>query len=334
MKKTKIHFFHGFLGQTSDWDEVIKSFDGHVHRIMGDAVMAYFGGKYISSETSIIDGINCASILRFFIESITSPTLMSEGFERPFGIRIGLDFGMKDNVLWSSYGYPNMEEITATSFFVDVASKLQHSAGKNQIMIGDSLKSFIDIPEELLKVKTKIKSGDTVEVPYLEPNYSDSDGKKINYKQFIFNWEEYLKYSPMNYDQSNINTLTNSKINLSIKTEVYSDKEGYCENKYDSCAYILEKDKHLKFIVNTALLLHLRPYTLYFIVENHGMEAREDCGDCCGSHESVIRVDKNDDSYTKYNWEHSMYRGLHYMTIKLRTDKGLQREIRYGLYVK
>ena len=25
--------------------EVVKAFDGHVHRIMGDAVMAYFGGK-------------------------------------------------------------------------------------------------------------------------------------------------------------------------------------------------------------------------------------------------------------------------------------------------
>ena len=55
---------------------------------------------------------------------IVVPKLNYEDY--PFGIRIGIDYGPKEKVYWSSYGYLNMSEVTATSFYVDVASKLQH----------------------------------------------------------------------------------------------------------------------------------------------------------------------------------------------------------------
>lgn len=38
-----------------------------------------------------------------------------------------------------NYGIPGINEVTATSFFVDIASKLQHKAPKNSIMLGESL---------------------------------------------------------------------------------------------------------------------------------------------------------------------------------------------------
>ncbi|HZW40280.1 MAG TPA: adenylate/guanylate cyclase domain-containing protein [Ignavibacteriaceae bacterium] len=128
--------------------ELICSFDGHVHRIMGDAVMAFFGGKDKSTENSIIDAINCASLLQYFMEKVVRPRL---DYDNPLGIRIGLDYGSK--VLWSNYGYYNVNEVTATSINVDVTAKLQHQAGRNNILIGDALKKHIDFPSELLSYK-------------------------------------------------------------------------------------------------------------------------------------------------------------------------------------
>ena len=46
--------------------DLVSAFDGHVHRIMGDAVMAYFGGTSVSVEQGAIDALNCASVLRYF----------------------------------------------------------------------------------------------------------------------------------------------------------------------------------------------------------------------------------------------------------------------------
>src|SRR5699024_5247206 len=99
-----------------------------VHRIMGDAVMAYFGGKDTNDYDDIINALNCSAVIRYFIEKVVAPQLEIEGFEDPFGIRIGLDYGEESDVIWSVYGFPGIDEVTATSFYVDVASKLQHSA--------------------------------------------------------------------------------------------------------------------------------------------------------------------------------------------------------------
>jgi adenylate cyclase len=139
--------------------EIIKSFDGHVHRIMGDAVMAFFGGMEVSSECASVDAINCAAVLQLFAEQVVRIDLGDEGLADPFGIRIGIDYGSEEKVLWSSYGYPGMDEVTATSFHVDIASKLQHSAGRNQVMIGQSLKEILDFPDDLLDIKTVQKDG-------------------------------------------------------------------------------------------------------------------------------------------------------------------------------
>src|SRR3569833_3943192 len=38
--------------------EMVRSFDGHVHRFMGDAVMAFFGGSETSAEDAALAAIN------------------------------------------------------------------------------------------------------------------------------------------------------------------------------------------------------------------------------------------------------------------------------------
>ncbi len=133
--------------------EAVKAFDGHVHRIMGDPVMAYFGGTSVRHGVAAIDALNCTALLQLLVRNSVIPFLQRHGFDEGFGIRVGLDHGPESKVLWRSYGYPGMEEITATSFHVDVASKLRHAAGRHQVMVGDSLREFLDFPDELLTVR-------------------------------------------------------------------------------------------------------------------------------------------------------------------------------------
>ena len=310
--------------------EIIKSFDGHVHRIMGDAVMAYFGGLKMTPEAGVIDGLNCASVLCYFVDQSVVPKLNAMGFEDPFGIRVGVDFGKREDVLWSSYGYPGMEEVTATSFYVDVSSKLQQAAGRNQIMIGESIRSFIDFPEELLSVKTITKNGNKEPVTYLQPNHTNAEGKPINYSQHILNWESYLKYSPLSQLSTEINPSGNG---IGLSAGVYNEKGGQFEGDYSSTSSSLPKNKWIKFKLRIPYRPML-PYTIKFIVENHGVEARNIGGETLGNHSTAIpiRTAKEHDDIS--HWEYTAYRGLHYMIVEVHTHLGLKHKAHFGVYIE
>lgn len=316
--------------------EIIKSFDGHVHRIMGDAVMAFFGGMNVSPECAAVDAINCAAILQLFVEQAVRPILSSEGLDDPFGIRIGIDYGSEENVLWSSYGYPGMDEVTATSFHVDVASKLQHSAGSNQIMLGQSLKEFLDFPDDFLDIKTVQKNGKEVPKIYLEPNHTDHHGDPINYKQFLLNWNKYLLFSPFVQRNKNLSLVgANEPKTIPISVEVCSKKNGINEYNYKSCSTLIYKEKCLLFRMNLPYMPML-PYTVKFIVENHGEEAREDNSQTdkpYGNHTTIKRVNTQKEHDNLMHWEYTKYRGLHYMIVEVHTHQGLSHRTRIGVYV-
>ncbi|MDE0838983.1 MAG: adenylate/guanylate cyclase domain-containing protein [Kiritimatiellae bacterium] len=162
--------------------EMVRAFDGHVHRFMGDALMAFFGGAKISPEDSAMAAINCAAMLRQFMKVAVLPGLQQRGIDtKDLGFRIGIDYGEDSKVLWASYGHSKVNEVTATSFYVDVAAKLQHQAGRNQVMLGDSLLSFLDFPDPFREVKTQTRNGEEEAVPVLLPNLSDANGQPINY---------------------------------------------------------------------------------------------------------------------------------------------------------
>jgi adenylate cyclase len=317
--------------------EIVNAFDGHVHRIQGDAVMAYFGGMQMTSECAIVDALNCASIIQCFAENIVRPVLASEGFEDPFGIRIGIDYGSEENVLWSSYGYPGMDEVTATSFYVDVASKLQHSAGRNQIMIGQSLKEFIDFPDELLAIKTERQGDQEKRLPYLMPNHTDQQGNPINYKQFLFDWEKYLNFSPLYSAQSNLTLPANTSFNpLHVDVEIYSEEDNDLVCNYKSCSTPVVKGQRLKFQPNLAYMPML-PYKMRFKVENHGEQAKEanrDTENLYGNHETTREITTQKEHENLYHWEHTLYRGLHYMTVEVHTHKGITHQSTIGVYIK
>ncbi len=310
--------------------EIIKSFNGHVHRIMGDAVMAYFGGRTVAPESGIVDGLNCASVLGYFVEQSVVPKLNSMGYKEPFGIRVGVDFGKEADVLWSSYGYPGMEEVTATSFFVDVASKLQHAASRNQIMIGESIRSFIDFPEDLLSVKSVTLNGNKVPVPYLQPNHTDGQGNPINYRQYELNWNAYLKHSPIaQFDP----TYHKNADGIRITAEIYSERGGQFEGIYSPTSRFLPKGKSVKFSLNLPYL-PLLPYTIKFKVENHGVDARNKAGDICGNHvtDKIVSTVKEHENIV--HWEDTAYRGLHFMIIEVYTHQRLSHKTQFGVFIE
>ena len=136
--------------------EVVRALDGHVHRFMGDALMAFFGGSSVHKESSALAAINCSAFLRLLMEVSVIPSLQTRGIDiRDLGFRVGLDFGDDSQVLWSSYGYSNVQEVTATSFHVDVSAKLQGMAAKDAAMLGQGLIDFLDFPETFYKIKNE-----------------------------------------------------------------------------------------------------------------------------------------------------------------------------------
>lgn len=308
--------------------DIATSFDGHVHRIMGDAIMVFFGGKSQRTEESVINAINAACAIQFFAKRVVVPQLQ-EGFgpDEAFGIRIGLDYAPQDKIVWGSYGYAGVNEVTATSFHVDVAAKLQHAAGQNQIMVGQALKEHIDFPDVLLKTKTKVRDSKTVELPYIMPNYSNIEGRAINYRQHLLDWETYLRYTPISQLDANYRDLGDLYPSIQICDSRNSDL-GFA---YAPCSGIVPKNKHLKFKVNVPFT-NVNPKISY-TVENHGAEAA--LADNFGNHQQEYGGTPESATIgeTHQHWEDTLYKGLHYMTIRLFSPHGKTHETRLGIYI-
>ncbi|MEQ9908343.1 adenylate/guanylate cyclase domain-containing protein [Pectobacterium odoriferum] len=127
---------------------IIQAFGGVVHRIMGDAVLAFFRSRDNEGDKEVdsaIDAINSASYIIKFMKTKVINGLKEVIDTEELGLRIGIEHGDKESVLWSSYGMNDTREITATSFYVDVAAKLQQATERNTILIGQNLKRKIGL---------------------------------------------------------------------------------------------------------------------------------------------------------------------------------------------
>jgi adenylate cyclase len=314
--------------------EIINAYDGHVHRIMGDAVMAYFGGTKTTPAQGAVDAVNCASVLRYYVESTVIPMLSADGFnDPPFGIRIGVDHGPAEKVLWSTYGYPGQEEVTATSFFVDVASKLQHSAPRNQIMIGQSIRTLLDLPEDLLQDKEIDVGGKKEADKILTPNYTDRNGNRLNYRKHILRWENYLRLTPLApIDPERFMPGQQQAAAFSVSMSVHSKREGPFERATAPASSPIQKDKGILFTLQQRVPW-MGECTVKFAVENNGAEADRVAGR--GNHITATKLVATSAGTLTTNWEDTAYRGLHYMNLEVtnaRSNVVFRR--RLGVYVE
>lgn len=302
--------------------ETIRAFDGHVHRIMGDAVLAFFRSDGISARDAAIDAINCGCYLVEFMRQLVAPKLRDNNVAEDVGIRVGVDYGQHHDVLWGMYGFQGSSEVTATSYFVDVAAKLQQSAPRNRVMIGESLRSLLDIHDGMTELK-RINSGEAVE-QYVMPNYTGADGKPVNYKKYVLKQEKYFALLPKpewNDAPIKITALLKAKNNV-----VYQDPEIY-----HACSRALSKGVGIDFKAKFFLPYTTEKVQVRFRVKNHGLEAGDDLG-----YEVDVDAQYNRErgEYWASYWRDTAYTGLHYMVVSVlvngRTEhKGQE----FGVYV-
>lgn len=293
--------------------ETITTFDGHVHRIMGDAVMAFFRSQDLEDRglilNSAIDAINSASYLLEVMDKMVMPQIRSEGLEK-VGIRIGLDLGMKDWVLWSNYGIPGINEVTATSFYVDIASKLQHKAPANSIMIGETLAQELGLIEsDFIKIKKKKKDGESVNDEYVID--VNSNGNRLRYRQYLLDNEKYFSCLPHGMNES--------AIQLSVKHGLSKDITSLSE--YMNCSQIIPKNSHINFSVEYLdfNINYSDSVEFKFEVINTGNDAKEQNKEKndYGNHESKVKASKDGSKFTADHWEETKYKGLHHMFVSV-----------------
>src|SRR6185312_7510694 len=163
---------------------VVNFFGGHVHRLQGDAVFVQFVRKGGNKNDAIINALNAASVLCQFVERDLSEIFAKKGLN-PIKIRIGIDFGKDEDVLWSHYGIPGCGELTTTSLHTDLAAKLQGKARSNAIIIGGNIVEELDLPEEYYGSVYRTINGSEELERYII--------KDISYRQFDFDWKKYLQ---------------------------------------------------------------------------------------------------------------------------------------------
>ncbi|WP_256577901.1 adenylate/guanylate cyclase domain-containing protein [Pseudomonas sp. NFIX28] len=302
--------------------ETIRAFDGHVHRIMGDAILAFFRSDGISARDAAIDAINCGCYLVEFMRQLVAPKLRDNNVAEDVGIRVGVDYGQHNDVLWGMYGFQGSSEVTATSYFVDVAAKLQQSAPRNRVMIGESIRSLLDIHDGMTELK-RINSGEAVE-QYVMPNYTGADGKPVNYKKYVLKQEKYFALLPKpewNDAPIKVTALLKAKNNV-----IYQDPEVY-----HACSRALSKGVGIDFKAKFFLPYTTEKVQVRFRVKNHGQEAGDDLG-----YEVDVDAQYNRErgEYWASYWRNTAYTGLHYMVVSVlvngRTEyKGQE----FGVYV-
>lgn len=239
--------------------EVIRTFDGYVHRIMGDAVLGFFGGSNISKEQAALDCINATVMLNVVLDKVIRPWLKSEkeDFEEvhDFGFRIGCNFGDDNEVLWGNYGYGNVGEVSPTGFPIDLAAKLQGLSSKNKAMLGQGLLEILNFPEDFTSIKNSTKSGEKVQIPYIVPNYV-INGKEINYIMRVLNFDNYIAGLPIGtYLKESISTKIkyNPSINLDVIVEkTNGEKINFCQG-----GNIIDRGSSINFSIRILSETHL-----------------------------------------------------------------------------
>lgn len=255
--------------------EVIRSLDGHIHRIMGDAVMAFFGGKSIAKEDAVADAINCSVVLRALLENSIKPYMEQQGWEaKDIGFRVGIEFGDTKEVLWAAYGYAGVSEVTATGLPIDMASKLQGEASKNDTMLGQKLLEFVNWPVEYSDFKYVQKDGVDKAQKYVTPNITNKNGEPINYLMRLLSYDKCLQYLALPTDIKQ--HLTDGKVihHNHIKFKCYVEEEEEWR-EYISASHYLEKELSLKFIIQVNTLTVRCPLTVRVTKTNHGSEVPE-----------------------------------------------------------
>lgn len=157
-----------------------KIFGGFIHRLQGDGLFVYFGGKNINRKNAIEQALIATSLFNSFLENDLKQLFENHGIER-IKTRIGMDFGDDKDVLWAMAGTGDTSEVTTVSLHTSLAPKMQHYAVSNGTVIGKNVIDSGEIEKEFYSA--------VEEERYI---YKDQQ-KSFYYGQYHFNWLKFLK---------------------------------------------------------------------------------------------------------------------------------------------
>lgn len=336
-----LEFIHKFKNAViKSCIEVIHAFDGCVHRIMGDAVLGFFGstiGK-INRPQSILDCLNAAAMLTVVLEHTIKPWLKQEKSDfdvLDFGFRVGCNFGNDKEVLWANYGYGEVGEVSPTGLPVDLAAKLQGLANKNNIMLGEGLLKYFNFPEKFCRIKTVLRDGEKIETPFVSPNYTKSDGTKLNYMMRSLRTHQYILGLPLPIHlKTQVATKVNEEdkvisdpkfvFNLSVKV---TNKNGEIE-PYISNTKMIKKDSIIKIILNVESLRPLRVYKAVFNkVNNSGFNNEPELIKHLIEESDPFDLDDSTSSLRNYSATATFtrdcnFKGLHHVKCEVKDNNG------------
>jgi len=164
-------------------------FDGYIHRLQGDGLMVYFGGKGITKQTAVDNVLMASSFVSYFVKNDLKNLFDEQGVNKIY-TRIGIDFGDADVTLWHNAGIGECSEVTTTSVHTSLACKMQTQAESNGVVVGDNILQFKPNHSDYFSYKKYKKNGSEQQYVYEIPE------EGFRYKQYDFNWERYLKNHP------------------------------------------------------------------------------------------------------------------------------------------
>ncbi|WP_297096290.1 adenylate/guanylate cyclase domain-containing protein [uncultured Draconibacterium sp.] len=162
---------------------------GYIHRLQGDGVFVYFGGKDVDKKQAVLNALTATSFFTYFVKNDLKKLFEEEGIE-DIHTRIGIDFGDDQKVLWAVAGIGVCSEITTYSLHTSLASKMQAIANANSIAVGENVKTISQLSDNLYDW-VKDYNGD------IKKRYIFQDpAKSFYYKVLDFNWYSFLKSLP------------------------------------------------------------------------------------------------------------------------------------------
>jgi len=114
---------------------VIKRHDGFVLKFVGDAVIGYFVAEALPL-ISVDNAVSCAKVMLDVIEKGMNPILNQYDYPE-LKVKIGMDFGQNIIVRYGSDRNNSHVDILGPA--MNIASKIQHIAYPNQILIGEDV---------------------------------------------------------------------------------------------------------------------------------------------------------------------------------------------------
>ncbi len=149
--------------------------DGYVHRIQGDGLMVYFGGRDKDKAESVKNALKAFAMISYFVKNDLRDFFAANSVTEIF-TRAGLDLGHNNQVRWLYSGSGFAGEVTTCSLHTSLAPKMQSNAVNNGVVVGQNIVSQMAVRKYFTEKRN--------------PIWEYGDGR--TYSQYDFNWDKYI----------------------------------------------------------------------------------------------------------------------------------------------